>query len=678
MRRILVSLALVAALTGARATPASALTVAEWAKALSNPALGGAGIDAAGRTLTYGHLRLRLLSGRLYPVVVADRVVGVFFAGEGQFRYTCEDPLMMAAYRTNVERDSSYKVDKDGAIGDGITEALVWLSDGADATVEGQAWREGTPPAGLLERHLERFGNDDARLAVQMLPLAILDPQPKATVVAEIVAAKHDLRFTVDPFRDHDEWIDVMKAYRTSASYYNVPYFKDRRYVETLCDQLIDHGWLEPTPLRFLLRSLDVTVVNPRDLRAELEATETFEALVPVRVLDLGLWSTRFGAASAGLSGQGHPYLIDSINLVGGGPLPFSHVNNELLVELPTTLQPGQRVTVRAHISGDVLFHPGGDSYWELPTSSWFPSPVRLEAQYMTYHAVVKVKKPFVAFSCGKTMRRWEEGDLACAEFREDKPIQIPVVLAGKYTTYSDERNGLTVRVSSYATADKRAANKLANLAFTFIDFYRPFLGDYPFAELNVIEINSVGFGQAPPGVIFITKEAFTPGQDELTMAYSRGVNARFAHEIAHAWWGHVAKLDMQDQWLSESVAEYYSAYALGKLWKASVFKQKVGEWRGESKFVRDKASVFMANRLSGNRAWEDRVALLYGKGPLVLDALRKQLGDNAFFTIFKSFLHTYSFKVAQTRNFIALTNYIAKKDYTEWFDRYLLGTDWP
>ncbi len=678
MRRVSWSIVLIVACLAVAVRPAAALNVGEWVEALAKPSLGGPGVDAAGRSLAYGHLELNFSGGRLYPVVAADRVVGVFFVGSGAFRYVSADPLEAAAFRTDVERNTVYKVHPDGAISDTMGEALVWISDGADSLAKGQPWREGVVSQEALARHLQRFGKDDGRLTAEVLPVAILDPQARPAVVAEIVAGQHDLRFTIDPYCEHDELLEVMKPYKTSNAYYNAPTLKDRRYPERLSEQLIDHQRLEPTPLRFLLRSVDVALVNPGGLRAELEATETFQALSPLRVLDLGLWSDRMGTPGVGLQVQQHDYVVGGVSLAGGEALPYAHVNGTLLVELPRAVQPGESVTIRTTVSGDVLFNPNGDSYWELGTSDWFPVPERIEAQYASYHATVKVKKPFVAFSCGKTVRRWDEGDLACAEFREDKPMQIPVILAGKYTTYSDEKNGLTVRVSSYAMADKRAATKLINLAFTFIDFYKAFLGDYPFSELNIIEINDVGFGQAPPGVIFITKEAFSPAQDELTQAFSRGVNARVAHEIAHAWWGHVAKLDFQDQWLSESMAEYYSAYALGKLWKESVFKQKLGEWRGESKYVKDKSTVYMANALSGDKAWEDRYALLYAKGPLVLDALRKQLGDDVFFTIGKSFLRNFNFKIAQTRHFIGMTNFIAKKDYTDFFNRYLLGTEWP
>jgi hypothetical protein len=116
----------------------------------------------------------------------------------------------------------------------------------------------------------------------------------------------------------------------------------------------------------------------------------------------------------------------------------------------------------------------------------------------------------------------------------------------------------------------------------------------------------------------------------------------------------------------------------MGRLHRDDEFRRAMDEWRGWSRFVKDNGSVYMANYLSGDRAGEDRNGLLYGKGPLVLHALRRELGDDAFFTVFKSFLKSFNFKYGETRHIIGLINFVTKKDYQPFFDRYVFGTEWP
>ncbi|MGE5236184.1 MAG: M1 family metallopeptidase [Acidobacteriota bacterium] len=677
MRRMSVSLAVVASVLCAAGIPAAALNVAEWSKAFASPKLAGTGIDAAGKELTFGHLQLSFRSGRLVPVAAGGRVVGVLFAGQGNLRYTSTDPVEAAVYRTNVDRVSPYKVGSDGSITDTVTVALVMLSGGAEPITGGVAGQTGSPPGeavAALATHLERFSLDEGVRYTQLMPQAMVDPPAEPLAMAEIEAGRSDMVYAYDTLRDHDEWIAVLRKSRSDISF-----FADLRLPDLLSDQLIGRKRLEPNPRSFMLTAVDLTMTNPDGLRADLDVSETYQALAPIRALGLSLWSAHAGTQGAGAKPAQHGYVVKSVTLASGEPLAFAHVNDDLVVELPRRLVAGEQVTVRVQVGGDILFRPGNDSYWILGTSSWLPVPGRLDMQAYTYHAVCKVRKPFTVFSDGVTVRRWDEGDLACAEFREDRPIQFPVIIAGKYSTHSEARDGVTVRVARYAMADPKTDVKLANNVLGLLQFYKLYLGDYPFRELELIEINDYGFGQAPAGIVFITKEAFSPLQDETSRLFSQGVNARLAHEVAHAWWGHVEKMgSLEDQWISESLAEYYAAFAMGKLRRESEFKRAVNSWKASSRFVKDKGSVYLADELSGERAWDDRYALLYAKGPLILDALRKEVGDDAFFTIWKSYLKNFHFKYGETRHVIGLTNFITKKDYTPWFDRYLFGTEWP
>ena len=71
-------------------------------------------------------------------------------------------------------------------------------------------------------------------------------------------------------------------------------------------------------------------------------------------------------------------------------------------------------------------------------------------------------------------------------------------------------------------------------MANGIIDYYEYFLGPFPWSEFNIVQINTYGYGQAPPGTMHITNEAFNPTLTEVDQVFSEGINERFAHEIAH------------------------------------------------------------------------------------------------------------------------------------------------
>jgi hypothetical protein len=650
------------------AIAAGPVDVSAWAAAYDKPELGAA-VDAAGRQLAWGHLTLTLTGGRLHPVRVGGEVAGVFFSGTGRLRYVSTDPVESAIYRRNAEKASDYRVDANGAIEDTVTEALVFLSSGVPDAVSsgGAAPRE---HAAALEAHLERFAYDATPRYRQLMAQARIDPPAQPLVVVEIRAGRDDLFYMHDTLRDGEESIGPLRKLNIRPGIDSMATSGRWRLLERLSRQPIGRTRLDVVQVPWVMRELDATVVNPRGDRLEVETRQVFEARRRVRVLDLSL-TTNFQVDDE--SGD-LKYALDAVEDGAGHALAVARRWTDVLVQLPAPLEPGQKVALTFRMSGDVLYRPMRDNYWAM-NGGWYPAGHEIPNSAFTYHAIVKVPKPFTPFTSASTVKRWEEGNLVCGEFTQAKPIWSADLLAGKYTTFVDAREGLTVRVSSYALNKPGASKQIASIVHAFAAFYEPLLGKFPFPELEVLEINAFGFGIAPPGMIFITREAFNP---LFTQGFVKGINARLAHEVAHAWWGHVVRPSATaDRWMAESLAEYYSGLAM-QLRNKNDFGLMLDEWKDESKPVRGRGSVYLANSVAGEDRGLEYQALLYAKGPLVLHALRLEIGDQAFFTVFKSLLSSFPMKDATTKDVIAITNLVTKKDYGPWFDRYLLGTEWP
>ena len=116
----------------------------------------------------------------------------------------------------------------------------------------------------------------------------------------------------------------------------------------------------------------------------------------------------------------------------------------------------------------------------------------------------------------------------------------------------------------------------------------------------------------------------------------------------------------------------------MGMLWRESEFEKEYDRWRDRSRWVRDHGTILLANQLSTEDGFRDRQGLLYAKGPIVLHALRQEIGDNAFFTAFKTLLTNRRFKHISTKDVIGVLNHVTGKDYTDWIYRYIAGTEWP
>lgn len=503
--------------------------------------------------------------------------------------------------------------------------------------------------------------------------------------VYALFRTKHEtLLLDVDPVEERSEALfavrQVPRLARVDEDY----------FLQQVVEQPINRHWWDrfPAPLVAEHESLSVdndegrhvTVTSRLRLRATRPGVAMWRAALQDRVLDGGhILPVRI--KSARVDGQPADALLD---------------RSELFVALGRTVEAQQTVEVEVVSEGDLAVRPRGDSYWELGAWPWYAKPP-MNGELATIDLAVRVPAPFMPFASGAILSRQSQAGFNTLQARLDRRMQFPVAAAGKYHVFSDTRDGITANVASYAGADERGCRRLINNFFAAAAFYRDLFGSpYPFTDFTVIEINSWGFGQAPPGVIFITQEAYNPLAELYTdsaRGVSQGVNQRYVHEIAHGWWAHVVKMDsLDEQWLTESFAEYSSALCLqamrGPKGGEAEFKSILNRWRARTGYIGEGGSVYLANHLAGEEDdRRDRVYLLYGKGPLVLHALRQELarrrgsteeGDRYFFALLRSFLKNFDHKWGGTRHLIGILNQMTQQEWQPWFERYVYGTETP
>lgn len=648
-------------------------TVAGLAEQYDTPKVGPA---VATRNLTFesGHLKITLTDGTAAPVMAGSETLGLYFKGTGSFEYLSADAAEAAITATNLKRSTKLKAektDKGLLIRDNFSEVFLWVAGREIPKATGE-------PAASLEQafaeHRDTFSRDQEADAGFFFIKQKLDAPSTPVVRAQFKGGTETMAYVYDGVATRAEKLYSMHKIRATS----IREYQQSLFPVVLSEQLIGHTRKQFVEPAYLLFDLTYTLVASEKNDATLNVVET---IIPrntaQRVFRFNQYDTVYDH-----NGKARHYKINSVTDENGKALSFVHRNNELLVGLPEAAAANSAFKIKFDIAGDFLIRPSGDSYFELGTEPWFPQP-DLNGQYYTLHSTVKVKKPYVAFAPGKTVRRVEEGDYNVVENQIDKPVQFAVVLAGKYSYEEETQNGRTIRVASYAGKNTRAMKQLTNLAFKIIEFYEPFLGPFPFDEFNIIEINEFGYAQAPPATMFITKEAFNPVGADINEVFSQGINHRFAHEIAHQYWGHVVKMgSFEEQWVTESFAEYSSSFVVKQLKGKGQYKAMENTWKANANDAKNASSIAMANRLrdySDNMtAFRDRTHLVYDKGAYVLAMLHKEIGDDLFLSFLRNFQARYAWKYATTQDMVTLLQQLTKKDYTEFFEKHFWGTEMP
>ncbi|HEX2252323.1 MAG TPA: M1 family aminopeptidase [Thermoanaerobaculia bacterium] len=657
---------------------------ARLATAIDRPAVGAAVV--LGGPLVVGRATITPAAGTAVRLLLAGSdPVGLWVDGPAALSYAVEDRFSVPVARRNVKRAAAFGgSEQDGRlmITDPLRGAVVWswsLAAGAardSAPVAGDTafspWAAEvlqqalfSPPSNLLlqERGAEGAGAGAA--------YALFDGE------------REDLRLVVDPRFDRHESLDVLGTVTRRSELY-----KGRRLAHDLADQPIGRPWWEAAPPALIASHLALEVVSDGSQHVRVTSRTTVRA---VRGGE-GVW--RVDLESTVYDGRGLSPLVVEKVAVDGEPAGWVHQGDELLVDLGRRLAAGQTAEVEVVNAGALALRPNNDNYWSLTTWPWYPQPP-LDAELASLDIRVLVPEPYTPFASGETTSRLTVGGVNMLRTRLERPVQFPVVAAGRYHVVEREHGGVKLNVASYAFGKEKAADRLARLFFGAADVLGQILGTpYPFAEVDVVEINDWGWGQAPAGVVFITQEAYNPISDELSRVYSGGVNGRYVHEVAHAWWGHVLKMPTyEEQWLTESFADYSAALALqamagGK--KGDRELQRIlRDWKSRSEQLGDGASIFLANYLAGEDEGDHRVRrdLLYSKGPLVLHALRQELGrqagssekgDRIFQAVLRAMLTNFAFRHGETRHLVGILNQVTGTDWQPWFERYVYGTEIP
>jgi hypothetical protein len=653
----------------------AAAPMTDFIAAARNLKLGEAA-GASNATWTVGHMTLHFSSGSMARVFAGNEPVGVYFKGSGTFEYQTLDAAELPVVDHNVKALSHVKMTVDpqqATLSGDFADVLIL---GGGVTMPEVTGSGGGALSDALAQHAALFGRVRMTPASHFLAVQRFSFPTSKRVEVELSGGRDNLLYDFDDAEDRDESLYAVNGVSSASDDKRL---QQRLFLRLLSNQPVGHDRAVAARPPFALTALDYSLTADGD-NAKAEVTETIARLAPgenvlrFRMRDEEIVKANVAARS---------FNVRSVTDEQGQPLPFHHETSDLVVAVDRIATP--TLKLKFSIDGDFLVREGGDNAWQLGLGeAWFPLPRQLYAQAYTVHSVLRVKRPFIGIAPGDTVSRRDEGDYNIVENVVDKPVQFTMVEGGKYNLYEEKRGERMIRVATYGLKNPRAAKQLTDLTEGFIEYYEFFLGPFPWKEFNIIQVNTYGYGQAPPATMFITNEAFSPSLgDEEAQFYTQGINERFAHEIAHQYWAYVVRMpSYEEQWLTESFAEYSAALALKKLMPNGdgVYNRLVSTWKGQAALGTKIAPIPYANRIGGDPSvsFQQRNALLYNKGPYLLYTIHKEIGDAPFLTFMKSYTKTFNFKFGTTKDVAGLLGVITKKDWKPFFDQYYWGTAMP
>jgi aminopeptidase N len=291
--------------------------------------------------------------------------------------------------------------------------------------------------------------------------------------------------------------------------------------------------------------------------------------------------------------------------------------------------------------------------------ATWFPSNDH-PSDKATVDLQVTVPRGWTVAGPGAFGGRERGDDGVTWSWSEDDPMAtylVPLAI-GRYEVVEDETDDGLPLVSFFPEADADRFESAFADAGEMIDTFAELFGPYPFDEYGAIVVPE------PTGLALETQTRSTFGNDVADIELFR------AHELAHQWFGDAVTPERwEDIWLNEGFASYAEM-----LWfEASRPDYDID---ADAEARRDTISDGGAIVDPGVDRWFGDA--VYQRGGLALHALRRTVGDDAFFEILQRWTAENDGANATTDDFIALAEDVSGEDLGPFFEDWLEGEGVP
>ncbi|TBL36054.1 MULTISPECIES: M1 family metallopeptidase [unclassified Micromonospora] len=392
--------------------------------------------------------------------------------------------------------------------------------------------------------------------------------------------------------------------------------------------------------------------------RAEVRATATH-----------GL--SRFNLDLTGLA-------VDTVT-VDGAPAEHRHADGELTVTPRRGLPEGSRFTVDVTYAGvpqpiaDNVLGSGGFQHTDdgaialgqpRSASTWFPVNDH-PSDKATYDIEVTVPDGLAALSNGVPGERTSTDGWTTWRWAERSPMAsyLTTLVIGDYRVETGTHGGKPL-VTAVPTGMPATGPQARSLARTgeIADFLAGRFGPYPFEAYGgvVVDDSRIGYALETQSRPVYGPGFFRDGEPNYAVV---------AHELAHQWFGNsVALARWGDIWLNEGFASYAE-------W---LWAEHDGGRTAQRSFELQYADTDWSRPTLDPGPGQMFSTAVYKRGALVVHALRRTVGDDAFFEILRSWTTERRDGTATTSDFVALAERVSGRSLGTFFDTWLTGSTPP
>ena len=357
-----------------------------------------------------------------------------------------------------------------------------------------------------------------------------------------------------------------------------------------------------------------------------------------------------------------------------------------LKIKLPEPLKPEDSINLRFKYK--VIIPPAGERFGygdsNINMGNWYPVAAvyddegwNLDKYYSIgdpfysdvsdYTVNIKAPEEYIIAASGSLAEEKIEGGYKNWKFQGSKMRDFAFVASNSFRV-AEDKVGNTVVKSYYYKGHERRGKEALDIGKRSIEIFNSAYGEYPYPTYSIVETEFPS-GMEYPGLVYISTKYYDNDSNANIFMYTT------VHETAHQWWYGVVGNDQIDEaWLDEGFATY----------SEGIFTEmEYGEGNGDLyyKYLEESAKEDIRSKaydgvilkpLSRYENWNDYGPAVYTGGAALLNEIRKQVGDQAFFIIMQAYYDEYSFKNATTEDFLRICEEVGNTEFDDLFHKHL------
>jgi aminopeptidase N len=218
-----------------------------------------------------------------------------------------------------------------------------------------------------------------------------------------------------------------------------------------------------------------------------------------------------------------------------------------------------------------------------------------------------------------------------------------------------------------YPNNDIDGANLALGYASAALHVFNTTIGQYPYNELDMVTSNSGSFeGIEFSGVVLYSQEYFNtqPDFEDLVV-----------HEVGHQWFYNVIGNDVQQRaWVDESMTTYTQVLYADAVHGIDAGRKQIQMFSTDYDQIRDTSDDLKLDSPI-DAIGEDTYSLItYYKGALYIDAIRSQIGEQAFAQALKTYYANNRYAIVDGTAFVAAAQSACNCDIQPLYTQWVLG----